>query len=136
MHVRSLTASLDRRNREYADATAEDFAEVAQDPKYMRLAFVGRMPQGLAGVALDLTALRVRGHKLDPIPQELLAHVTHFPLRDMRQALQMASTGVDVLAGDTTHGFMIRWNGPAFEIFAAGEDSEDLGSIAGTPLPH
>ncbi len=136
MHVRSLTATQNRRHREKLDATVQDLQRAAKDKRFVRIAFVGRVPRGLAGVALDLNHLRVMGHKLEPIPENLLDRVVHFPLEGMRDALRAASQGVDMLAGDVEHGFMIRWNGPSFEIFAAGDDSEESSADGAAPLPH
>lgn len=93
---------------------------------YQRVSFIGRTDQGLAGVTLNVNSKRVSGHKLRPIPQELLNLVKHFSLDGAPEGLRAFARGEDVLIGDQTHGILLRWTGSGFEAFGAGLDTETL----------
>ena len=96
----------------------------AFDERYTRIAFCGRTPKGRSGVAFDFSTMKVTGHKLEPIPEEMVDLVRHFPLEESRRGLQAAVNGEDVLIGSTEEGILLRWNGPTVQIYANGEDSE------------
>jgi hypothetical protein len=98
--------------------------KIVSKPDYTRIAFGGRTQLGKSGVAINLLTGKVTGHKLEPIPYELLNLVRHVPLSEAYQGFEYLVRGEDVLIGTSEHGVAIKWNGTGLEIYAAGEDSE------------
>lgn len=95
-----------------------------RDTKFTRLAFAGSTNLGRAGVAINLDDGTVTGHKMQAMPPHFLNLVTHVARTEVRRGLELLAQGEDILIGDRRHGILVRWTGPTFEIFAAGEDSK------------
>lgn len=100
--------------------------EILTDPSIERVSFGGMTSPGRSGITLHLEkgGARVNGHKIDPIPEELLQLVTHISLADAAHGLDTFANGTDILIGNADHGILLKWCGPGIEVFGAGHDTE------------
>lgn len=124
MHVSCVSiASLNEINK-FSDPTGA--IEAIASGFYHRISFVGTTALGRGGVTINLIDSKISGHKIQPIPEELLNQVRHFPLENASEGLKAFTEGEDVLIGDTHEGAVLRWSGRTFEVFGAGYDTETI----------
>lgn len=110
------------------DDLSEVFRLYQEGHHWDRIAFGGVTSLGRSGIAIDFKdQLVVSGHKIDPIPSELLNLVEHFD--NFSEAIEQLSRGNDVLIrGDENNLVLFKWNGhqSALEVFGLGYDNEPV----------
>jgi len=124
MRVESICVSNNAGKQQKFEPTElhEALEHIGYGDLYSRVAFVGRMPAGRAGFALEIYEGAITGHKMDPVPAELLSRVAHFRLWEAREGFKALCHGNDVLIGKEKSCILLRWN--AFlEVFGTGIDS-------------
>jgi hypothetical protein len=129
MIVRFITVSQGS-DRQTFRMDTHDLSEVfrlyQEGHRWNRIAFGGMTSLGRSGIAVDFgNHIVVSGHKIDPIPSELLNLVEHFD--DFSEAIKRLSEGGDVLIrGDDNNLILFKWNGhqSALEVFGLGNDNE------------
>lgn len=89
-----------------------------------RVAFGGTTELGRGGVTIDLHKEKVTGHKMEAMPDQLVERVVHFPLSCANHGIRQFADGKDVLIGTEDHGILLKWSGPAIEVYGAGLDTE------------
>ncbi len=90
---------------------------------YHRISFGGTTALGRSGISLDMVKGRVSGHKIEEIPEELEDQVAHYDINDRLLGIRAFARGHDVLIGSKEHGILLKWHGPGFAVYGAGDDS-------------
>lgn len=123
MNVDFITVSNERHRRTYRHELDTALVAAAYGDEFNRIAFGGKTRVGRSGIALDIYDLKISGHKIERIPEDVCDLVVHFPLSEARHALRTLVEGEDVLIGTPEHGILIRRYGEDLQVFGAGEDS-------------
>lgn len=123
MRVSFVTVSNNTDRKTYIHNVDEALVEGVQNHRWTRIAFGGRTKRGRAGVAFDVRSGIVSGHKIEPIPTELVKLVRHVPITQARTGLGYLLGGEDVLIGSEKHGLLLRRYGHGIEVFGSGNDS-------------
>ena len=98
------------------------------DPEATRLAFAGRTRDGLGGVVLireQGALVKITGHKLEGVSDDLEIEYTWFAESDLNRALEafLAGYAVRITARNSNGAVELRWNPFAPEVYGAGEYS-------------
>jgi hypothetical protein len=110
------------------DDLSEVFRLYQEGHLWDRIAFGGVTDLGRSGIAIDFKdRIVVSGHKIDPVPSELLNLVEHFD--NFSEAIEQLCKGNDALIrGDENNLVLFKWNGhqSALEVFGHGYDNEPV----------